>query len=134
MLRVVLGAVIILHGLVHVWYVVMSQGWVKVTPEMGWTGRSWMFSGVLGAAAARSLGSVLYGVATVAFVVGGATLLARAEWSHAVLAGAALISTFVILAFWDGGLSMAVEKGLIGVVLNVVLLALLWGQSSLLAV
>jgi hypothetical protein len=70
----------------------------------------------------------------VAFVVGGAALLARAEWSQAVLAGAALISSFVILVFWDGGLSMAVEKGLIGLALNLVLLALLWGQSSLLAV
>jgi hypothetical protein len=131
MLRVVLGAVIILHGLVHIWYVVMSQGWVTVTPEMGWTGRSWLLSGVLGGAAARSLGSVFYAVATVAFVAGGAALLARADWSHAVLTAAALISSFVILAFWDGGLSMAVEKGAIGLALNLVLLALLWGQSSL---
>jgi hypothetical protein len=36
--RVQSGVFIVLHGLVHVWYVTLSQRWVEFQPEMVWTG------------------------------------------------------------------------------------------------
>jgi hypothetical protein len=43
-----------------------------------------------------------------------------------VVIGSAALSTAVILLFWDGGLQMLVQKGLIGLLINVgILVALL---------
>lgn len=35
---------LVLHGLVHLWYVVLSQGWVEMEDAMGWNGQSWLLS------------------------------------------------------------------------------------------
>jgi hypothetical protein len=51
MLRFLIGIFIVLHGLVHLWYVVLSQGLVEFEPEMGWTGESWLLSRLLGESA-----------------------------------------------------------------------------------
>lgn len=37
MLRLGIGVFLALHGLVHLWYVVLSQGWVEVEDQMGTT-------------------------------------------------------------------------------------------------
>ena len=112
MFRFSLALFIVLHGLVHLWYVTLSQQWVEFQPEMGWRGTSWLFSPLLGSALARSLGAVLYLVATVAFVSGGIALFAEASWWRPLLACAAVFSSALILFFWEGGLQMAVQKGL----------------------
>ena len=49
------GLFIVLHGLVHLWYVVLSQKLVAFQPEMGWVGRSWLLTNVLGDSPTRSL-------------------------------------------------------------------------------
>jgi hypothetical protein len=35
-------------GFVHLWYVALSQGWVEMEDAMGWNGRSWLLSDLLG--------------------------------------------------------------------------------------
>ena len=44
MLRLVIGLFIVLHGLVHLWYFTLSQRLVEFKPQMGWSGRSWVFT------------------------------------------------------------------------------------------
>lgn len=130
MLRIAAGVFIVLHGLVHLWYFTLSQGLVEFQPEMGWTGRSWLLSPALGGDGARSLASILYIVATVAFVGAGVALLARSEWLRWLLPAAALLSSVLILLFWEGGLNMWAQKGLIGLLINVVLLVAFWVGGS----
>lgn len=36
MRRFAVGLFLVLHGLVHGWYVVLSQGWAEVEDQMGW--------------------------------------------------------------------------------------------------
>ena len=130
MFRFAIGIFIILHGLVHLWYFTLSQGLVPFKPEMGWSGHSWLFSPTLGSATARSLAGLLYLVAAVLFVVAGAAVLARTGWTRPVLAAAALFSSVLILLFWEGGLQMWMEKGALGLLLNLALLAALWLVKS----
>lgn len=135
MFRFFIGTFIALHGLVHLWYFTLSRGLVAFKPEMGWSGRSWLFSPLLGSAATRSLGSILYVVATVAFVSGAIAFLTRAGWAAVLLSGAALLSSVLILLFWEGGLEMWMQKGLIGLLINVTLLLALWvARPSILAI
>ena len=125
MLRILAGIFVILHGLVHLWYVTLSARLVEYKPDMGWTGESWLPTDLIGDSAARVLASGLYALAAIGFVVGGIGLLARQDWRGAVLAGSAVLSTAIIVLFWDGNTSMLIQKGLIGVLINLgVLLAL----------
>ena len=119
MLNVLSAIFVMLHGLVHLWYVTLSQGLVEFEAEMGWTGKSWLLSGFVGDGTGRWLASALYGLATIAFVAGGIGLLTEAAWSRAVLIGAAVFSSAVVLLFWDGSTQMPVQKGLVGLVVNV---------------
>lgn len=113
-----------LHGLAHFWYVALSRRLVAFQPDMGWTGSSWVFASVLGDGATRGLATALYSLAALAFVVSGAGFLLGAEWWQPALLGAAAFSSLVIVLFWDGSMRMAPQKGLVGLLINGALAAL----------
>ncbi len=125
MFRVLLGVFIVLHGLVHMWYVALSQRWVAFEAEMGWTGESWLFTRLLGDEATRRLASGLCTLATLSFVAGGLGLFLQAGWWGHVVIGSAVLSTAIVLLFWDGQPEMMVEKGLIALIINGALLVAL---------
>jgi hypothetical protein len=117
-MRWIAGIFIISHGLVHAWYITLSQGWVAFQPDMGWTGRSWVLSGFLGEPPIRLLASALYLVAGSALVVSGVGMITQAGWGQSPLMISAAFSAAVILLFWDGGFGMPVQKGLLGLVID----------------
>lgn len=111
------------HGLVHLLYVGISQGWVEDAEAMGWNGRSWLLSRLLPEATVLNLGSALYVVVTAGFVVGAVGYLLGTGWATSVLVGAAALSTATIVVMWDGSLAKVVDKGLLGVVIDVAVVA-----------
>jgi hypothetical protein len=119
LVRVLAGLFVIAHGLVHLWFVVLSREWVPFEPEMGWTGESWLLTGVLGDAATRSLASVLYALVALVFVIGGIGILVGGLWARPILIGVASLSAAMIVIFWDGQPGMIVEKGLLGFLISV---------------
>lgn len=123
MFRILTGLIIVLHGLVHLWYFTLSQKLVEFQPEMGWTGKSWIFTNLIGDAATRSLASVLYVLAAIGLVAGGTGIFIQQDWWRPVLAGSAIFSSAVILLFWDGSTAMLVQKGMLGFLINLVILA-----------
>ena len=128
MAKFLFGLFIILHGLVHLWYVVLSQKLVAFRPEMGWTARSWIFTTMLGDTATRQLASGFYGLAAVALVVGGIGIFSQNNWSQPVLVCAALLSATIILLFWDGSRARIVEKGLLGLLISLAIVGLVAGS------
>ncbi len=127
MFRLITGIFLVLHGLVHLWYFTLSQGLIEYQPEMGWTGKSWLFSNLFGNATTRSLSAGLYALATLLFVLGGTGLFLNTTWWRPLLLGAAGFSAALILLFWDGGWAMWVQKGLIGLVINLAVVIALLG-------
>lgn len=124
--RLLVGLFLVLHGLVHVWYVVLSRGWVEVEDQMGWTGHSWLLSSVFPGETVLLLGSASYVVVTLGFVAGGLGYVLRQDWWLAVLTGAAVLSTVTIVALWDGGFDLLIEKGVLGVLINLGILVYLF--------
>ena len=122
MLRFFIGLFIVLHDLVHLWYFSLSQRLVEFQPEMGWSGRSWILSNLLGDSTTRSLAGVLYVLATIAVVVSGIGIFIQAEWWRPMLLASAVFSSVIILLLWDGSTQLLVQKGLIGLIINVVIL------------
>ena len=128
-MQIVFAIFVILHGLVHMWYVTLSQRWVEFQVEMGWNGRSWLFTDALGQKLSLNIASVFYVLSTVLFVITGVALLARAPWARVALILSSVISAFTILVFWDGKPNMLVEKGLIGFLINIGILILVYATS-----
>ena len=118
MLRILSAIFIVLHGLVHLWYVSLSTGLVEFEPEMGWTGESWLLSHFLGESVTRPLAGVVFILATLVFVVSGAGMLVNAGWWRGGLIGSAIFSTAMVVLYWDGSFEMIVEKGLIALLIN----------------
>ena len=123
MLKTLFGILAILHGLVHMWFVVLSQEWVEFQPDMGWTGRSWLFTNLIGDTATRQVASVVYTPITVTFVAGGIGVITGGDWWRPVLVSAAVASAVAILLFWDGTGGLIVQKGLIGILIDAAILA-----------
>ncbi len=120
------GIFIILHGLVHLWYVVLGFGWVAYQPEMGWRGGSWLLSAFIPPATLRSIAGVLFILAALAFVISGVGIFLQAGWLEDFILGAALFSSLLLLIFWDGKADLLVQKGLIGLIINLAVIALVW--------
>jgi len=124
MLQILTGIFIILHGLVHLWYLVLSFQWVKFQPDMGWTGQSWLFSKIFQETSVRSFAGVLFALGALAFIISGIGFLADASWLNPVLLASAIFSSLVLVLFWDGNTDMLVQKGLVGLLINLGLIAL----------
>jgi len=125
MSQILSGIFLILHGLVHFWYVTLSMGWVTFQEDMGWKGHSWLLSGWLGENAARYLATAGYALAGVLFAAAGVLVWMNSESAGKWLVPAAVLSTGMIFLFWDGQLSLLVEKGLLGLVISLAVLVVL---------
>lgn len=124
MSRSFFGIFVILHGLVHLWYTVLSQELVQYEAEMGWTGRSWLLTNIIGDSGTRLLASIAYIVATVAFVTSGVGLFAKANWWRPAMVRSAFFSAVLILLFWDGHAERLVQKGVIGFLIDIAVILL----------
>ena len=118
------GIFLILHGLVHFWYVVLSFEWVKFQPEMGWSGKSWLFSSLINESTLRSLAGLLFIIAALLFVISGISIFFQPQWLNTLLMVSSIFSSLLLILFWDGNLAMIVQKGIIGLIINLVIIAL----------
>ncbi len=126
MAHTLLGIFFILHGLVHLWYFVLARQLVPFKEDMGWSGKSWLFTPLIGDGATRRLESLLLVLTTAAFVTGASGYLAAQAWAVPLLLAAAGVSILDFGLFWDGGLKYIVQKGLLGILIEAgILLGLL---------
>ncbi len=77
-----------------------------------------MFSRFVGEPLTRPLASALYLVAGSALVASDVGMITQAGWAQSLLMISAGFSAVVILLFWDGGSGMLVQKGLLGLLIN----------------
>lgn len=120
MLDTILGIFFILHGLVHLWYVVLSFNWVNFLPEMGWTGKSWLLSPIFEDSTLRMIAGLFFIIAAVAFTASGISVLLGAKITQQLLLWSAIFSSITLILFWDGQMDLIVQKGLIGLLINLV--------------
>ena len=61
----------------------------------------------------------------VGFLVGGVGYALGRDWTTPVLVGTAVLSTVVLVAMWDGRFALLIEKDIVGVTINVAVVAIL---------
>jgi hypothetical protein len=125
LLRFIFGVFIVLHGLVHLLYFGQSRRLFELRPGMVWPDGSWAFSRLLGDEATRWLASITYVLATIGFVTGGIGILVRQDWWRPPVVGSAAFSAVIIFLFWDGDMQRLDDKGGIGLLINIAILAAL---------
>ena len=132
MLAFVIGAFLVLHGLVHLLYFGQSWRIFELQQGLTWPDNSWAFSGLVGVEATRLLASISCMLAAVGFVAGGAGVLLRQPWWRPVVVGSAAFSAAIFILLWDGGVQRLDAKGgvglLIGTAILVALLAVRWPE------
>jgi hypothetical protein len=73
MLKIVIGLVLIAHGIGHSMGMLKVFGLATVNPD--WDGSSWILSGVAGSTITNAIGMVLWAAALVGFVAAGLVVL-----------------------------------------------------------
>lgn len=122
MIRIIFGIFFVLHGLVHLLYAGHSRRLFEMQEGLTWPDGSWAFTSLLGEVGTRTLATIVYVFAALAFVVAGiATVLNLAWWGTAVT-GAAVFSGLAILVFWNGSLQRFSDQGGIGLLIDIAII------------
>jgi hypothetical protein len=126
LLRFIVGALIVLHGLVHGLYFGHCRRLFELQPGMVWPEGSWVVSKLFGGEFTRRLASVSFAVAAAGFVAGGVGFLANQAWWRPMVMGAAGFAAVITILFWDGTLNKLHDQGGIGLLIDVAILAALF--------
>jgi hypothetical protein len=125
MIKIALGIFFILHGLVHFLYFGQSARIFELKPGMVWPEGTWALSKFIGSASVRNLAGILLIIAAMGFIVSGIGIFARQIWWRPLVLGTAVFSSIIYLMFWDGIWQNLDNKGGVGILINLAILATL---------
>jgi len=123
MLRFLVGAFVVLHGLVHLFYFGQARRLFDLPAEMTWPDGSWAFSKLLGEGTARGLASIACVLAAIGLVAGGAGILLGQAWWRPVAVAAADFAAVVFVLFWNGRMQRLDYQGGVGILIDMSILA-----------
>ena len=123
MARTIATVFLVLHALVHLLYLGQAAKVFELQPGLTWPAGSWIFSKAIGDTATRTLACVLCVFTALAFVVGAAGLALNQSWWRSVTVAAAAFSGVVYLVLWNGKLQRLDQQGLVGLLLDAVIIA-----------
>jgi hypothetical protein len=122
-LPLIFAIFLILHGFVHLLYAGQSQRLFELRPNLTWPDGSWLFSPRLGDRFVRRLATIALLMVAVGFAAAGLGLLFSQGWWHSFAAASALFSTAIFVACWDGTRQRLDEKGWVGVLIDLAIVA-----------
>lgn len=123
MLAIIMSIFFVLHGLVHLLYAGQSRRLFELRPKMVWPDGSWAFSRLLGDESTGLLASISLVLAALGFVAGGGGLAIQQPWWRPVIVCSAAFSTLLFFLLWDGKLQALADKGGVGLLINLAILA-----------
>ena len=121
-MTLIIGTLVILHGVVHLLYSGQSWRLFELQPGMAWPENSWTLSRFLGNKALRAVASLACALAAIGFAAGATGLFLGRDWWPPVVVGSATFSTLCFALFWDGRTGQLPEKGALGVLIDLAIL------------
>jgi hypothetical protein len=125
MVRILFGLFFVLHGLVHLLYFGQSARYFELQPGMVWPDGSWLFSRLFQNATIRNIAGILLILTAAGFVAAGTGIFLKQTWWQPVVIGSAVFSSLIYILFWDGVIQNLDNKGGIGILINLAILAAL---------
>ncbi len=127
MLKIIFAAFSILHGLVHMLYFSQARRTMELSSGMTWPDGSWAFGWLLGEAGTRTAAAIACNLATFCFIAAAGALIFHYVWWRGALIIAASFSSLLYILFWNGRLENLGDQGFIGILINLILLAIVLG-------
>ena len=124
---IILEIFFVLHAMVHLLYAGQAMRFFELRPGMLWPDGAWLFSRLLGIELIRLLAAISLALTALGYAAGGLGLFLRQEWWHPAAVGAAIVSSLIYILLWDGKLQDLPEKGGVGILINLAILALVLG-------
>jgi hypothetical protein len=125
--RLILAVVVGAHGIGHTLFLFSCLG----VPNLGQSTRSWLLTNLIGDGGVRALGSLLWLIATVAFVAVGVGLYRQQDWWRMLSVIAAILSVVGLALFWSNPVTgPAISALIFNVVVLAALLLLRWPPPS----
>jgi len=121
-MRFILGAFIVLHGMVHLLYFGQSARYFELKPGMVWPDGSWAFSKLLEHEAVRNLASIVLILAALGLIGGGVGLLLNQAWWRPVVVSGAAFSSLVYILFWNGKMQNLDGQGMVAILIDIAIL------------
>lgn len=122
MIRILVGAFIVLHGLIHLLYFGQSSRLFELQPGMVWPDGSWAFSALLGDIATRWLASITCILSAVGIVIGGAGIFLGQFWWRTAVVASVVFSGVLYILFWNGKIQHLDSQGGVGLLIDVAIL------------
>jgi len=122
-IKVIAGVFLILHGLVHLFYMGQSARLFDLQAGMTWPDGSWAFSKMVGEAGTRNLAAIFCIAAAAVFVIAGVGIFLSQSWWQTAAVAAAAISIVLYVLFWNGRLQQLDVQGGIGILIDAAILA-----------
>ena len=100
-LKVIIGTVLIAHGVGHVLGLFPAFGWARTT---GWSADSWALTGWAGPTVSHVVGIALWSTAMVTFVLAGLGVLGLwvpISWIRPLAVVGSVVSIVGIVLFWE---------------------------------
>ena len=125
-MRMVMGLFLIWHGLIHLIYAGHTWRLFELRPGLTWPDGSWLFSKLLSDKITQATAIVLLAVSALGFVAGGVGLFLGQDWWRLAVTGAAILSSVIYLAFWNGKFQALDQQGALGILINLALVVSVW--------
>lgn len=123
MLKLVIAAVVLAHGIGHILFLVPSLGLANWADQ---TGHSWLVTPLLGDNLTRAIAAVVWSAAIVLFVGAVAGFFLGGDWWRTAAILGAVVSAVGIIAMWDG---LPTSSAFLALGFDiVVLVSLLWAD------
>jgi len=120
--RLVVGLIIVLHGLVHLLYFGQSARLFELAPGMTWPDGSWVFSTILGDNTTRWLANITCILVAICFITGSVGIYLGQPWWRTALLASAVFSGVVFILFWNGRLQQLDKQGGVGILIDAMIL------------
>lgn len=109
-IRIITGAVLILHGIGHAMALVPA---LNIFSTDSWNYRSWLLTGVIGDSFSRVLVILLFGAAFLGFIAAGLgffeVLVPHSAWQTLAIVSA-VVSVVALVLFWNAFASLFPNK------------------------
>jgi ABC-type dipeptide/oligopeptide/nickel transport system permease component len=119
MFNIAFGILLILHGLVHLFYFAQNNGCFELKPGMKWPRESWLLSGL----SAHNTIKIIAGSACIAitagFMTGALAFFFEQSWWKYCIVYTAILSSAMFIVFWNGKLKKLADQGWIGILINI---------------
>ncbi len=117
MKRKIIALLLVIHGLItsiFMFYIEDPMG-----EGVGWNGSSWLLTGILDAQMVQILGTLLWAISVITFVIAGIAVFKMMEQWRLIDIIASIVSLVAYILFWNG-LEPVPEYWILGPVISVV--------------